>query len=87
MPGVKDELQSLLKSLSIASTIALAVVFSVFAGTLFGYWLDTKVFGGRTSPWLTVIFLIFGIGGAVKNFVILARRYSGDRKGQDGEAP
>jgi len=63
------------------------VVFSIFAGVITGYYLDTWLFKGRTYPWITMICLIFGIAGGVKNFLILSRRFSkeADKEGGRGE--
>ncbi len=79
MGGVKKELGSLVRSLGVASTIALSIVFSVFAGVIAGYWLDISVFDGKTYPWLTIICLFFGIGGGVKNFFIMTKRFENFR--------
>ena len=76
MAGIKQELASLFRSMSFAMTISLSVVFSMFAGVLTGYYLDTWLFRGRTYPWLTIIGLFFGLGGGAKNFFILTRRFS-----------
>ncbi len=76
MGTVKEELSQLLRSLSVASTITLSIVFSIFAGVLAGYYLDTKAFDGRTYPWLTIICMAFGIGGGIKNFFIMTKRFS-----------
>ncbi|MEW6614575.1 MAG: AtpZ/AtpI family protein [Thermodesulfobacteriota bacterium] len=40
------------------STIGLEMVISVVIGILFGWWLD-RLFD--TKPWLTMIFMLFGI--------------------------
>ena len=56
------------------STIGMSVAFSVFIGVGIGYWLDHKVFEGRTSPWLTLIFLGFGVAAAFKNLYMMSRR-------------
>ena len=80
MGNVKKELGELFRGLSIASTIALSIVFSVFAGVLAGYWLDISVFDGSTYPWLTLVFLGFGIGGGIKNFFIMTERFSQEGK-------
>ena len=84
MGTIKEELGQLFRSLSVASTIALSIVFSIFAGVLAGYWLDVKVFEGKTYPWLTLLFLLFGIGGGVKNFFIMTKRFSQDRSDKSG---
>ena len=56
------------------STIGMSVAFSIFIGVGFGYFLDHKVFDGRTSPWLTLIFLGFGVAAAFKNLYHMASR-------------
>ncbi|KAF0122811.1 MAG: hypothetical protein FD151_603 [bacterium] len=40
------------------STIGLEMVISVVIGILFGWWLD-RLF--NTKPWLTIVFMLFGI--------------------------
>jgi ATP synthase protein I len=86
MGSIKEELASQFRSLSVALTISMSVVFSVFAGAISGYYLDTWLFDGRTYPWLTIICLFFGIAGAAKNFLILTKRFTkepGEKKGKD----
>lgn len=83
MGSIRKELAELFRSLSVASTIALSIVFSIFAGVLAGYWLDTKVFDGKTYPWLTLLFLLFGIGGGIKNFFIMTERFSKEEKREE----
>ncbi|MBW1926782.1 MAG: AtpZ/AtpI family protein [Deltaproteobacteria bacterium] len=95
MGSIKEELASQFRSLSVALTISTSVVFSVFAGAITGYYLDTWLFNGRTYPWLTIICLFFGIAGGIKNFLILSRRFikkAGERKKdqpeeREGHAP
>jgi F0F1-type ATP synthase assembly protein I len=52
----------------------MSVAFSIFIGVGIGYYLDHKVFDGRTSPWLTLIFLGFGVVAAFKNLYDMASR-------------
>jgi F0F1-type ATP synthase assembly protein I len=52
----------------------MSVAFSIFIGVGIGYYLDHKVFDGRTSPWLTLIFLGFGVAAAFKNLYDMASR-------------
>ena len=66
--------REMMKLLADFSTIGMAVAFSIFIGVGIGYFLDHKVFGGRTSPWLTLIFLGFGVAAAFKNLYSMARR-------------
>ena len=56
------------------STIGMTVAFSIFIGVGIGYYLDNKVFGGRTKPWLTLIFLGLGIAAAFKNLFMLTKK-------------
>ncbi|ADH87202.1 AtpZ/AtpI family protein [Desulfurivibrio alkaliphilus] len=68
------ERQEVWKLLTIFGTIGMTMVFSVFIGLGIGYFLDHKVFDGRTAPWLTLIFLGFGIAAAFKNLYVLSQR-------------
>ena len=56
------------------STIGMSVAFSIFIGVGIGYWLDQKVFGGRTAPWFTLIFLGLGVAAAFKNLYTMSKR-------------
>jgi ATP synthase protein I len=56
------------------STIGMTMVFSIFIGVGIGYLLDHKVFGGRTAPWLTLLFLAFGVAAAFKNLYMMTKR-------------
>ncbi len=66
--------KEIMKLLADFGTIGMTVAFSIFIGVGIGYFLDEKVFGGRTSPWLTLIFLGFGVAAAFKNLFIMTKR-------------
>lgn len=66
--------KELMKMLGDFSTIGLTLACSIFIGVGFGYYLDNKVFDGRTSPWFTLIFLGFGIAAGFRNLFQLAKR-------------
>jgi len=87
MGSIKKELALQFRALGTATAIATSVVFSIFAGVITGYYLDTWLFKGRTYPWITMICLIFGIAGGIKNFLILSRRFSKEagKEGGKGE--
>lgn len=92
MSSVRHEIGLIFKSLSTASTIAMSVVFSTFAGVLTGYYLDTWFFENKTYPWLTIICLCFGLAGGVKNFMMLTKRFAkeaeeAERMGLDKKNP
>ena len=71
MSGYRKEMTKMLADFS---TIGMSVAFSIFIGVGFGYWLDNKVFDGRTHPWFTLIFLGFGIFSAFLNLYRMATR-------------
>ena len=85
MGTIKEELSSQFRSFSVASAIAMSVVFSIFAGVITGHYLDAWLFDGQ-SHWLTIICLFLGIAGGVKNFLVLTKRFSKEseeKKGKD----
>lgn len=71
---MKNDLKRLFVLIGDVSTIGIAMAASVFVGLGMGYLIDNKVFGGRTSPWFTIIFLILGIIAGFRNLVRLAKR-------------
>ncbi len=71
MAGDKKEM---LKLMTDFGTLGLTMAGSVFIGLGIGYYLDHKVFDGRTSPWFTFIFLGFGIFAGFKNIYQMAKR-------------
>jgi len=87
MGNIKEEFAFLFRNLSTATTIALSSVFSVFAGVITGYYLDTWLFEKKTYPWLTIICFLFGLGGGVKNFLLLTKKFEGEgKKEKEGKA-
>ena len=66
--------KEIMKLLAEFSTIGMTMAFSIFIGVGIGYFLDHKVFGGRTSPWFTLIFMGFGIAAAFLNLFRMAKR-------------
>ncbi len=63
-----------------ASTVGLTLVFSTFIGLAIGLLLD-KLF--KTSPWLTIIFLILGIVSGFRDLLRMARKQD-ERSYKDG---
>lgn len=75
---MKENNQNLWQQIFKASTIPLNLVASIFVGFAIGYALDS-FFG--TSPYLTAIFLLFGIITGFRELLLYARRQdSGDDK-------
>ncbi len=62
----------LFRQLLQASTVGLTLVFSTFIGLAIGYGLD-KLFK-KTSPWLTIIFLILGIVSGFRDLLRMAKK-------------
>ncbi len=85
-PETKKHLHSMLRQLSRVSYMASAMVFSTFAGVWFGYWLDKDVFHGKTHPWMTIIFFLFGLAGGIRNLYVLGNRMKKDedRRSEEG---
>ncbi|MBU0729098.1 MAG: AtpZ/AtpI family protein [Proteobacteria bacterium] len=71
---MSGERKEIVKLLAEFSTIGMTVAFSIFIGVGIGYFLDHKVFDGKTSPWLTLIFLGLGVAAAFKNLFRVATR-------------
>lgn len=63
-----------LRLLAQFSNVGMTMAFSIFIGVGIGYYLDHKVFADRTSPWLTLLFLGFGVVAAFKNLYVMASR-------------
>ena len=66
-----EELKKTIKTLGFISTIGIAMALSIAIGAFIGYYLD-KWFD--TKPWLSLIFLGFGIAAAFKNLHILYKK-------------
>ena len=66
-----DDKRQLIKSLGFLSSLGISMVAASFIGLAIGYHLD-KWLG--TSPWMTLIWLGFGIASGFRNIFILTRR-------------
>ena len=73
--GPEDK--ALFRQLFTVGLIGIQFSLSIFVGFAMGYFLD-KFF--HTFPWLTVIFLIFGIIAAFRELFRLAGRDNGNRE-------
>lgn len=72
--------KSYLNALSNAGTIGLHMVSGITVGTLIGYFLDGWL---DTSPWLTGIFMVFGIVAGFKNVYVDTKRLVASQKEAD----
>jgi ATP synthase protein I len=66
-----EDRRQLIKSLGFLSSVGISMVASTLIGLGMGYYLD-KWLG--TSPWLTLIFLGFGVVSGFRNIYILTER-------------
>jgi ATP synthase protein I len=66
-----EDRRQLIKSLGFLSSVGISMVASCFIGLAMGYYLD-KWLG--ISPWMTLIFLGFGIVSGFRNVYILTER-------------
>ena len=60
-----------MRELAYYGSIGFSVALSIFIGLFIGVWLDRK-FG--TSPWLTLIFLGFGIAAGYRNIGLAIKK-------------
>jgi ATP synthase protein I len=72
--------RQLFKSLGFLSSIGISMVAATIIGLAMGYYLDQWL---ETSPWLTLIFLLFGIIAGFRNMFILTRREVRRQQEQD----
>lgn len=85
-----EDKRQLIKSLGFLSGVGISLVAATFIGLAMGYYLD-KWLG--TSPWLTLIFLGFGIVSGFRNVYILTERElkrqqrENEKESEDGEGP
>ena len=79
---MSEERKELFRLLGVYSHVGLTFVFSIFIGLGIGWYLDNKVFNGRTDPYLTLIFLGLGIVAGFKNLWELSKKISDEDKKQ-----
>ena len=68
---MKKETYRSIRELAYYSSLGLSVALSIFIGLGIGVWLDGKF---DTSPWLTLIFLGFGIAAAFRNIGLAVKK-------------
>jgi F0F1-type ATP synthase assembly protein I len=83
----ESNLKFLLTVLGESLTIGVAVIGSILAGAITGWLIEEKLLKGKTSPWLTTIFIILGAVGGIKNLLYYSKRRMKDvgkdeRKGE-----
>ncbi len=68
---MEEKDRRLMRMLGVLSTVGLTLVFATVIGLFIGLKLD-KWLG--TSPWFTVVFVLFGIIAGFRNLFAYARR-------------
>lgn len=75
---MKDKKESafgfLITVLGESLTIGIAVVGSILAGAVAGWLIEEKLLKGKTSPWITTLFIILGAIGGIKNLLYYSRK-------------
>ena len=71
--------KEIFRQLGVYSHVGMTFVFSIFIGLGIGWYLDNKVFDGKTAPWLTFIFLAFGIVAGFRNLWQLTKQISDEK--------
>ena len=68
---MKRETRRAYKELAYYSSLGISVALAIFIGLGLGVWLDRKF---HTEPWLTLIFLVFGIVAGFRNIALVIKR-------------
>jgi ATP synthase protein I len=68
---MEEKDRKLFRALGALSTVGITLVASTVIGYFIGHYLDGR-FG--TTPWLTVVFLLFGIAAGFKNLYDQTRK-------------
>ena len=71
---MSDERREMFRQLAVYSHVGMTFVFSILVGFAMGWFLDNKVFAGKTAPLLTFAFLALGIVAGFKGLWDLTRK-------------
>jgi len=66
-----NDKKALANAFGVTLQFGLTAIFSVVLGILAGYWLDRLL---DTSPWLLILFSVFGVAAAIKSLMGLAKK-------------
>jgi ATP synthase protein I len=79
---VKDPEKGLNPWARAAQVTAMATQFAVSsaAGIMLGAWADEKL---GTSPWLSLLGMILGLGGAIQILIVLIRKFEKENNNQE----
>ena len=68
----KKERREMMRALSIFSQVGITMVACVMIGVFIGRFLDTWL---NTTPWLLLLFTVFGAGAAFKSLYDMSKRF------------
>ncbi|HOE17516.1 MAG TPA: AtpZ/AtpI family protein [Syntrophorhabdaceae bacterium] len=74
---LQESKKDVVKSLLSYSSLGLEMGLSVAIGIAIGYFLDIFF---KTSPYLTIIFMIFGVAAAMKTIIVLLKKVQKDNE-------
>lgn len=74
---IQDSKKDVVRSLLSYSSLGLEMGLSVAIGIALGYFLDSFF---KTSPYLTIIFMIFGVIAAMKTIFLLLKKVQKDNE-------
>jgi ATP synthase protein I len=80
---MKSEDKKTLLQSAFASTIGFQVAFAPFIGLGIGVYLDSRF---NTWPYLTMIFLVFGVVAGFRNYYRFAKQQQEEEKKGSGKA-
>ena len=83
-PTIDPEAKKLWRIAGSAGAVGIEVAVAIAIGYFGGHWLDGKL---RTSPWLTIVGFVAGIGAAVKALVRVTRAYQKKNQEEDLASP
>jgi len=70
----EGNIKFLLTILGESLTIGVAVIGSILAGAITGWLIEEKLLKGKTSPWLTTLFIVLGAIGGIKNLLYYSKK-------------
>ncbi len=74
---MSEEKQPFLKQYIDALSVGIHFALSIFVGFGMGYMLDRWL---KTSPWLTIVFFVFGVIAGFSELLRVARKQNGSDK-------
>lgn len=74
-----DDRRKMFRQLAQYSQVGMTFAFSIVIGFGAGWYLDNKVFNGKTVPFLTFLFLGFGIAAGFKTLWDVMKKISDGR--------